>query len=707
MTTEEATGRLNLFDDPSPLSDTENITKLISGIRKKTRGADVREAIAKALEVTYDTAGSQGNANMEVARARGTAQNLAQRLENMDRLTASTVQQIGEAMAAAQALSTGSPKGAYANLAALQAAHPKGAAGIFIVQDTGHWYFYNDGWKDGGLYQSPVQPDLVEYDLTSTSFSDVVGYYQIHNASHNDAAVENGKGYPTFSKANNDIGSVITGAGSQSYWERRMVVVNPGEIYSCRIQMSQEKKPYVYFLDASGVVIGRAVHGTGTAVAAKRYEVIVPPNATEMLVLSFESGSVVYQGLTNTAIADYRPAALKGKYEQGTSSNGVFTALNRRVTTREIIKYSQDVILRINRTGFVFFVQLMNADGTVIKAIKENVEVKIPANTYFRPTIMYVDDRNADADAPTFYYALSCYVKGKDSQDFTNESALQRFIANASNQKSLYGIQKSNISKRYPTTLVAELGKEGFQSCAFDHANDTFYKFGWFDNASKAIKYRLSTGEELARIAKGDTGHDNDAVYINGKVYIAGVDKRTKEGARALFKWDIASNKVTSIDTSRIPEPNNGSWRCVAAVCQFEDTENLYVICTDHNYNEAFEGTHNSGDMLSVHFLNPTTGATYLAWQMPWDEMYVQGATCVNDIMYVACNKMVLPGQPYVGITIKVIDLVARMQVDEIQFIGNYEPESLNHVYENGNLYLLLGVAKYNSFSKVVKIKID
>lgn len=35
MATKEATGRLNLFDDPSPLPKTKNINILVEGIRKK------------------------------------------------------------------------------------------------------------------------------------------------------------------------------------------------------------------------------------------------------------------------------------------------------------------------------------------------------------------------------------------------------------------------------------------------------------------------------------------------------------------------------------------------------------------------------------------------------------------------------------------------------------------------------------------------
>ena len=80
MTTEEATGRLNLYDDTSPLPNTKSINILVEGIRKKTRGADVRESIAKALEVTYENATKEGNANMEVANARGRFDTLSQNL---------------------------------------------------------------------------------------------------------------------------------------------------------------------------------------------------------------------------------------------------------------------------------------------------------------------------------------------------------------------------------------------------------------------------------------------------------------------------------------------------------------------------------------------------------------------------------------------------------------------------------------------------
>ncbi|HFI0582373.1 TPA: glycerophosphodiester phosphodiesterase [Streptococcus suis] len=82
--TNEALGKDTLYRDPTPLGDTKNIETLIDGIRHKTKGADVREAIATALEVTYETAASEGNANMEVTKARGKHEDLATRLAILD-----------------------------------------------------------------------------------------------------------------------------------------------------------------------------------------------------------------------------------------------------------------------------------------------------------------------------------------------------------------------------------------------------------------------------------------------------------------------------------------------------------------------------------------------------------------------------------------------------------------------------------------------
>lgn len=127
------------FEDVDP-SKLHQITELTKWMRTKAKGSDVREVIAQLFERTWVEGIKEGNANLEVAQARGNYDTLGNRLKNM------TTQIDG--------IAEGSPKGVYPNLAALQAAKPNGDSGIYVTSDNGHWYYYNNGWQDGGVYQA-------------------------------------------------------------------------------------------------------------------------------------------------------------------------------------------------------------------------------------------------------------------------------------------------------------------------------------------------------------------------------------------------------------------------------------------------------------------------------------------------------------------------------------------------------------------------
>lgn len=54
-----------------------------------------------------------------------------------------------------QSAASGSPKGAYPTLSALQSAFPTGTNGIYVVSENGHWYYWSGtAWIDGGVYQA-------------------------------------------------------------------------------------------------------------------------------------------------------------------------------------------------------------------------------------------------------------------------------------------------------------------------------------------------------------------------------------------------------------------------------------------------------------------------------------------------------------------------------------------------------------------------
>lgn len=152
----EAEGRLNLYDDVTPLEKTKNINVLTKAIRTKTRGADVREAIATGIEIAYADGATNGNTNMEVVKARGLAGNLDDRLNTIE----STLN--GKASAEFvekkfNKIESNAPKAVLGSLSEISSTYPNGANGIVVAKDTGKWYYYDEGarsWKEGGVYQS-------------------------------------------------------------------------------------------------------------------------------------------------------------------------------------------------------------------------------------------------------------------------------------------------------------------------------------------------------------------------------------------------------------------------------------------------------------------------------------------------------------------------------------------------------------------------
>lgn len=90
---------------------------IVDAIRTAPHGEDTREAMAQMLMFLY-----------------------------------STIQSIGDSFNIDM-----SPTDTFTTLEKLREKYPNGQQGVFVVQDTGHWYFWSEldgNWKDGGVYQS-------------------------------------------------------------------------------------------------------------------------------------------------------------------------------------------------------------------------------------------------------------------------------------------------------------------------------------------------------------------------------------------------------------------------------------------------------------------------------------------------------------------------------------------------------------------------
>ena len=152
---DEATNRDKFytdFEDVDP-SKLHQISELTEWMRTKAKGSDVREVIAQLFERTWVESIKEGNANMEVAQARGSFVDLNSRLSVFERLVNTKADEV-DVMTLIKNLVDGSPKGTYANLSALTQAYPNGTQGVFITLDNNNWNYWNgSNWVAGGVYQ--------------------------------------------------------------------------------------------------------------------------------------------------------------------------------------------------------------------------------------------------------------------------------------------------------------------------------------------------------------------------------------------------------------------------------------------------------------------------------------------------------------------------------------------------------------------------
>jgi hypothetical protein len=90
-----------------------------------------------------------------IARANNLDATYPTRLLSAEQQLAQTNVLSSEAVAKADAMASGSPKGVYATLALLQAAYPTGTTGAYLVTADGKWYYWSgSAWTVGGVYQS-------------------------------------------------------------------------------------------------------------------------------------------------------------------------------------------------------------------------------------------------------------------------------------------------------------------------------------------------------------------------------------------------------------------------------------------------------------------------------------------------------------------------------------------------------------------------
>lgn len=212
----EARGDARFYQDDTHMDYNKlyTIDEVLDAITQKKYGKDVRYALRVGLERVYhDAQANSSDNNLEVARARGAFEVLSDRLQSIDN-SLNNKANSDEVFKKFQNIVDGSPKGTYPNLAALQLAKPNGEQGVFVTSDNGHWYYWDNQWRDGGVYQGKTVPEKtigkVHFDFYSNDSKSA-------NLFVEDNIVEGGffTSSGTFTKSNN--------------WGYVKINANPGE----------------------------------------------------------------------------------------------------------------------------------------------------------------------------------------------------------------------------------------------------------------------------------------------------------------------------------------------------------------------------------------------------------------------------------------------------------------------------------------------
>lgn len=220
------------------------LSEVLDALKSARVGLDVKDKLYWSFYKMMELAIKEGNANFDVEMAKGHFKDLASRLDASDSMITS--------------LASGSPRGTYDTLSGLQTAYPNGAEGIYIVKSNGHWYYYQNGWKDGGEYlDSDVSQGFQELsesyynnfpitnEIANSNFAEGRAPWEAYRGTasvEGDTLVVTGDGSSTIVQAMTNI----TDLGAQ-YYEKLYVRVRDDQCQSIYIFDAglQEEKPLI------------------------------------------------------------------------------------------------------------------------------------------------------------------------------------------------------------------------------------------------------------------------------------------------------------------------------------------------------------------------------------------------------------------------------------------------------------------------------
>lgn len=665
-----------------------NITNYLNKIKTAVYGKDVRGAIHDAIKQVYDDASvNHDNANMEVKMARGTHNTLNDRLDNVDEIQAQTNAQLSQ---------NKNELRAEINIIDSKKANQ-------IDLETQKSRIDQLTKLEGGSTTGDAELKDIRIGVNGQTFENAGDSVrrQINEAMNNIYNVANGLSY---FKANFIQGTLRNGVVDESV-KRRVtshdmlrfdypIVVHVANGYKFGIARYTDDGVFVsdsgWLIDKHYIEANRSFR----IVIDTEPEITSNPPAD---VLKFATALTYELNNNNFEIEHF-----KGTFVIKGLSNGEFFYTGNRISCNDLLEFDRDTLVRIDddyKVGLHFF---ENGEFLMDTGWITTNYYTVPRNKPFKVTIGRKDDGDVNDNGgiekflESVSYGLDVEINNINERvnDIKNDLSSSVLISKCG---ELYGKTKISNNRIVVQEFVDMISRPNFQSFYVDTKQKAVYKL---NASSEVIVYDLNGNENGIITKPGDTGHDNDCCYDGENLYISG--GTTDVNPIMLSKWDLKENSIVKIDLSSIPShASNGSTTVLAAVCEkYHGSDELYLVCTD--YYKDIE--HREDDKFYVYSYNKVSGRVNLLFSSKWDCVYVQGTTCINNILYIACNTQTTgSASNYKGITIKVIDMENYKVIDEIIFEGIFEPEGMDYTIENGVPILWLGVAKYMEICKIYK----
>lgn len=288
-------------------------------------------------------------------------------------------------------MGSGSPKGAYATLSALQAAFPTGGTGTYVVSEDGNWYFWNGtAWTSGGTFQSTaiagksVSQDKTDFLTTGKNLLDIskvtTGFYVDYNT-----------------------GNLVANAGNKV---TDYIVLEPSTTYTLSSQISKDLSQLAFFNISKTYVSGIPNTGTqesvtfttGASVYCMRLS--IPVAVTDGIQL--EKGS---------SMTGFEPFSFRLPHLEVQKSNVGKEAIadqNIDPASNIVVKKLGKNLLDISKVTLGYYVNYLNGN------LVANVDNKATDYIALLPNTTYTlsSQVNKDLSQLAFYNALKQYVSG-------------------------------------------------------------------------------------------------------------------------------------------------------------------------------------------------------------------------------------------------------------------------------------------------------